>query len=164
MPRGALYGLIGPNGAGKTTVFNLLTGVYDRPTARCSSKAPASTEEAVQITRLGIARTFQNIRLFPDMTVLENVMTAHHLRSSTDARRRGARDAAASRGGARDATTSDGAAGDLRSRAVRRRDGDQPAVRQPAPTRDRAGAGDRPEAAAARRAGGRHESAGGASS
>lgn len=80
--RGALYGLIGPNGAGKTTVFNLLTGVYS-PTAgdilldgtRIDGKKPH------QITRLGIARTFQNIRLFPDLTVLENVMAARHLRS-----------------------------------------------------------------------------------
>jgi branched-chain amino acid transport system ATP-binding protein len=80
--RGALYGLIGPNGAGKTTVFNVLTGVYD-PTegevvfdgTRIDGRKP------VQITERGIARTFQNIRLFTDMTVLENVMTACHLRS-----------------------------------------------------------------------------------
>ena len=82
VPPQALYGLIGPNGAGKTTVFNVLTGVY-RPTegeiefdgARIERKKP------FEITRLGAARTFQNIRLFADMTVLENVMTAHHLRS-----------------------------------------------------------------------------------
>ena len=80
--RGALYGLIGPNGAGKTTVFNLLTGVYDLTEGemhfdgtRIDGKKP------YEITKLGVARTFQNIRLFPDMTVLENVMTAHHLRS-----------------------------------------------------------------------------------
>src|SRR5687767_15932797 len=79
--RGALYGLIGPNGAGKTTVFNLLTGVYD-PTdgemlfqgARIEGRKPH------EITRLGIARTFQNIRLFPDLSVLENVMAARYLR------------------------------------------------------------------------------------
>ncbi len=82
VPRQALYGLIGPNGAGKTTVFNVLTGVY-RPTegeiefdgTRIEGKTP------FEITRLGAARTFQNVRLFADMTVLENVMTAHHLRS-----------------------------------------------------------------------------------
>ena len=82
VPAQALYGLIGPNGAGKTTVFNVLTGVYC-PTegeiefdgARIDRKKP------FEITRLGAARTFQNIRLFADMTVLENVMTAHHLRS-----------------------------------------------------------------------------------
>jgi branched-chain amino acid transport system ATP-binding protein len=80
--RGALYGLIGPNGAGKTTIFNVLTGVYD-PTegevvfdgTRIDGRKP------FQITERGIARTFQNIRLFTDMTVLENVMTACHLRS-----------------------------------------------------------------------------------
>ena len=80
--RGALYGLIGPNGAGKTTVFNVLTGVY-RPTegeiqfngTRVEGKKP------YEITKLGVARTFQNIRLFADMTVLQNVMTAHHLRA-----------------------------------------------------------------------------------
>jgi branched-chain amino acid transport system ATP-binding protein len=82
IPRGALYGLIGPNGAGKTTVFNLLTGQYE-PTegeilfegVRVDGRKP------YQIAALGIARTFQNIRLFPDMTVLENVMAAQHLRS-----------------------------------------------------------------------------------
>jgi branched-chain amino acid transport system ATP-binding protein len=80
--RGALYGLIGPNGAGKTTIFNLLTGVYD-PTegeivfdgVRIEGRKP------YEITRLGLARTFQNIRLFSDLTVLENVMSARHLRS-----------------------------------------------------------------------------------
>jgi branched-chain amino acid transport system ATP-binding protein len=80
--RGALYGLIGPNGSGKTTIFNVLTGVYD-PTegeiefdgARIEGKAP------YEIAERGIARTFQNVRLFSDMTVLENVMTAHHLRT-----------------------------------------------------------------------------------
>jgi len=79
---GTLYGLIGPNGAGKTTVFNVLTGVYS-PTEgeirfgsqRIDGKPPFAVTEA------GIARTFQNIRLFSDMSVLENVMTARHLRA-----------------------------------------------------------------------------------
>ncbi len=77
--RGEIFGLIGPNGAGKTTVFNLLTGVYE-PTSgdifidgtRINGKRP------YQISRLGVSRTFQNIRLFPSMTVLENVITACH--------------------------------------------------------------------------------------
>lgn len=77
-----LYGLIGPNGAGKTTVFNMLTGVYT-PT---DGSIMLDGEEIVgkpahKIARLGIARTFQNIRLFKEMTVKENVMIAldvHH--------------------------------------------------------------------------------------
>jgi branched-chain amino acid transport system ATP-binding protein len=76
---GEIYGLIGPNGAGKTTVFNLLTGVY-KPTSgeiffqgqRVDGLRP------YQISRRGVSRTFQNIRLFPGMSVLENVMTACH--------------------------------------------------------------------------------------
>jgi len=79
---GTLYGLIGPNGAGKTTVFNLLTGVYAPSEGdiwfdgrRMHGQRPW------QIATHGIARTFQNIRLFADMTVLENVMTAQHLRT-----------------------------------------------------------------------------------
>ncbi len=78
---GNLYGLIGPNGAGKTTVFNVVTGVYT-PT---SGSVRFDGEEiggrrSGRITRCGIARTFQNIRLFGDMTVLENVKVAFHCR------------------------------------------------------------------------------------
>jgi branched-chain amino acid transport system ATP-binding protein len=76
---GEIYGLIGPNGAGKTTIFNLLTGVY-KPTSgeiyfqgkRIDGLKP------YEISRRGVSRTFQNIRLFPSMSVLENVMTACH--------------------------------------------------------------------------------------
>ena len=84
----ALEGLIGPNGAGKTTVFNLITGVYE-PTAgsialggqSIAGRAPS------QIARRGIARTFQNIRLFANLSVVENVRIACQLRSpSTRAR------------------------------------------------------------------------------
>ncbi|UXA10684.1 ABC transporter ATP-binding protein [Mycobacterium sp. SMC-8] len=81
--RGEILGLIGPNGAGKTTCFNAITGVY-RPTSG-SVAFDGSTIGRIkrhQITRLGIARTFQNIRLFGEMTALENVMVG------TDARHR----------------------------------------------------------------------------
>jgi branched-chain amino acid transport system ATP-binding protein len=80
--QGVLYGLIGPNGAGKTTIFNVLTGVYE-PTEGEVHLAGERIDgkEPYEIARLGVARTFQNIRLFSDMTVLENVMTARHLRS-----------------------------------------------------------------------------------
>jgi branched-chain amino acid transport system ATP-binding protein len=80
---GALYGLIGPNGAGKTTVFNLLTGVYAATDGDIYfDGAKIGGRRPYQITTRGIARTFQNIRLFSDMTALENVMAACHVRSS----------------------------------------------------------------------------------
>ena len=79
LEQGDLYGLIGPNGAGKTTVFNMLTGVY-KPTRgqffldgeNLTGKSPA------QISRKGIARTFQNIRLFKNLSVLDNVKVGLH--------------------------------------------------------------------------------------
>jgi len=82
VPPGCLYGLIGPNGAGKTTVFNVLTGVY-WPTEGQIEFNGVHVEgmKPYEITKLGVARTFQNIRLFADMSVLQNVMTAHHLRT-----------------------------------------------------------------------------------
>jgi branched-chain amino acid transport system ATP-binding protein len=77
--RGQIYGLIGPNGAGKTTVFNLLTGVY-RPTSGEIYFQGQRIDglRSYEISRRGVSRTFQNIRLFPSMSVLENVMTACH--------------------------------------------------------------------------------------
>ena len=77
--KGMLYGLIGPNGAGKTTVFNMLTGVY-RPnngTIKLDGENLVGKSPA-QICQTGVARTFQNIRLFKNMTVLDNVKVALH--------------------------------------------------------------------------------------
>lgn len=76
---GQLYGLIGPNGAGKTTVFNLLTGVYQPTTGtiKINGKNVVGKSPS-EICQAGIARTFQNIRLFKKMTVLDNVKTAFH--------------------------------------------------------------------------------------
>ena len=80
--QGELVGLIGPNGAGKTTVFNMLTGVY-RPTEGDISFQGNSLvgKKPFEINRLGLARTFQNIRLFKTLTVLENVLIASHMQS-----------------------------------------------------------------------------------
>jgi len=78
--KGEIYGLIGPNGAGKTTIFNLLTGVY-KPTSGTIHFRGQRIDglRPYQIAAKGISRTFQNIRLFPSMSVLENVMTACHI-------------------------------------------------------------------------------------
>jgi len=84
VPRGYIMGLIGPNGAGKTTVFNCITGFYKPTAGRIAlsrSDRPALALESVsghRIARAGIARTFQNIRLFPRMTALENLLIARH--------------------------------------------------------------------------------------
>ena len=80
--KGQLYGLIGPNGAGKTTIFNLLTGVY-KPDAGSIELAGVNItgKKTTEINQAGIARTFQNIRLFGALTVFENVLIAKHMRA-----------------------------------------------------------------------------------
>ena len=77
--KGQLYGLIGPNGAGKTTVFNLLTGVY-KPTEGIVTLngVDITAKKTIDLNKAGIARTFQNIRLFKDLSVLDNVKAALH--------------------------------------------------------------------------------------
>jgi branched-chain amino acid transport system ATP-binding protein len=85
VPKGCIFGLIGPNGAGKTTLFNVITGVYapDGGTIRFDG-ASIGGESPARVALRGIARTFQNIRLFRAMTVEENVMVAgHHLHRSS---------------------------------------------------------------------------------
>src|SRR5689334_19224438 len=82
IPRGGLYGLIGPNGAGKTTVFNLLTGVYEAQTGTIELAGKRLNGlKPYQRAAAGLARTFQNIRLFKDLSVLDNVRIACHLRA-----------------------------------------------------------------------------------
>ena len=77
--KGQLYGLIGPNGAGKTTVFNLLTGVYKPNEGIVTLDGKNITgRKTIEINKAGIARTFQNIRLFKDLTVLDNVKAGLH--------------------------------------------------------------------------------------
>ena len=79
LDRGELVGLIGPNGAGKTTAFNMLTGVYQPTTGSITFEGESIVGlKPYQVTQRGIARTFQNIRLFSELTVLENVKIAFH--------------------------------------------------------------------------------------
>ncbi len=82
--RGQVYGLIGPNGAGKTTFFNVLTGLYtpDSGSFELAGK-PYQPTAVHEVAKAGIARTFQNIRLFSEMTALENVMVGRHIRTGS---------------------------------------------------------------------------------
>ncbi len=80
--KGQIYGLIGPNGAGKTTFFNVLTGLYTPDSGSFELGGKTYKPSAVhEVAKAGIARTFQNIRLFAEMTALENVMVGRHIRT-----------------------------------------------------------------------------------
>ena len=161
IPQGSIVSLIGPNGAGKTTFFNILTGVY-KPTAGgvIFDGATISGLPPHKVTALGMARTFQNIRLFHNMTALENVLVAMHSRIKggvwrsifrTPALKReeqGARDRA------RELLAFSGLPGS------RRRVREEPPVRRPAPPGGGACARLGAAAPAARRAVGRHEPGG----
>ena len=81
--RGEIYGLIGPNGAGKTTLFNVLTGIYDADGGTFAFDGkPLMGLQPHQVAERGIARTFQNIRLFANLSALENVMIGRHVRTT----------------------------------------------------------------------------------
>ena len=82
--QGQVYGLIGPNGAGKTTFFNVITGLYTPDAGSFElGGAPYKPTAVHEVAKAGIARTFQNIRLFAEMTALENVMVGRHVRSKS---------------------------------------------------------------------------------
>ena len=81
---GQVYGLIGPNGAGKTTFFNVITGLYTPDSGSFKlGGLPYKPSAVHEVAKAGIARTFQNIRLFADMTALENVMVGRHVRTAS---------------------------------------------------------------------------------
>lgn len=81
---GQVYGLIGPNGAGKTTFFNVITGLYTPDSGSFElAGQPYQPSSVHEVAKAGIARTFQNIRLFAEMTALENVMVGRHVRSGS---------------------------------------------------------------------------------
>ncbi|MEB8339473.1 ABC transporter ATP-binding protein [Streptomyces endophyticus] len=79
--QGEIVGLIGPNGAGKTTFFNCLTGLYTPTEGQVSYQGKVLPAQSHLVTQAGVARTFQNIRLFANMTVLENVLVGRHTRT-----------------------------------------------------------------------------------
>ena len=159
---GSIVSIIGPNGAGKTTFFNMLTGLYRPTSGRIYFDGRDVTRARPdKITAGGVARTFQNIRLFGAMTALENVMVGRHARMKTGLIgsigrppwvRREERDV---RQAAADMLSYVG----LQSSPLRQ-PRDQSLLRRPAPSRDRPGTRLRAEAAAARRADRRHEPAG----
>ena len=153
--------MIGPNGAGKTTVFNVITGVYQPSSGESGSPGQSIAGQAPHvIARLGIARTFQSLRLFMNMSVIENVMAATYGGTKAHAVGVGAAAAPGPARGARGPRAGRGRAVVLRPAARRIPLG--PArvlavVREPAAAGDRPGAGDPAQAAAARRAGRRDE-------
>ena len=125
---GEIVSVIGPNGAGKTTVFNLITGVYEPDAGEFAARRArrSSASPPHKITRRGVARTFQTLRLFLNMSVKENVMAAAYGRTKAGALRVGAAHAAAAPRGARDPRARRGEAVVLRPAAAGYR-WDQPA-------------------------------------
>jgi branched-chain amino acid transport system ATP-binding protein len=80
LAEGEIIGLIGPNGAGKTTLFNCLTGLYTPTSGSVAMRGAPLPQDPARVTERGVARTFQNIRLFPSMTAEENVLVGRHVR------------------------------------------------------------------------------------
>ena len=155
---GELIGLIGPNGAGKTTVFNLITNAYQATSGDILLEGKSIRGLSPdKICRLGISRTFQNIRLFPHMTAYENVELGLHAQPHYSLFESFVRTPRAARAEREARETGPRAAGDGQPGRARQRHGGQPALRPPAPPRDRPRHGRRSEDPAPGRTGRRHE-------
>ncbi len=162
--RGEIVSVIGPNGAGKSTLFNVITGIYqpDAGDIRYGSVSIVGLRPH-QVVKLGVARTFQNVRLFANMTILENAMVGQHCRSRGGRLRVDPSHARDPRRGGADPGARERGAQLLRQATVRISTGAArllALVRQPPPPGDGSCARDGPAAAAARRADGRDEPAG----
>lgn len=146
-----IFGLIGPNGAGKTTLFNVITANY-KPTSGSVTLAGTSLKglKPNQVVNAGIARTFQNIRLFNSMTVLENVMVGLDRASRYSLLEAAPAYWSLLSGRAGGESQSDGHPGGYRHRPLRPYAGHKPKLWQPAQSGDRPRAGHRAEAAPAR--------------
>ena len=159
LAEGEIIGLIGPNGAGKTTLFNCLTGLYAPTSGAVSMRGKTLPQDPAKVTEQGVARTFQNIRLFPSMTAQENVLVGRHVRMRQSPLssllhgpgfRRSEAEAAER---TESCWSSSGSRGSPTSWPAT-------SLRRPAPAGDRPGAGHGPVGAAARRADRRNERAG----
>ena len=152
VPAQSIVSLIGPNGAGKTTLFNMLTGLYKPSTGRILlGQREITRMRPDRITALGVARTFQNIRLFGAMTAVENVMIGRHSQMRAGLVGSILRAAARAARGASDPRARPGAPGLRRAAQDRHGPALHPTLlRRPAPRRDRPRAGVQPDAAAAR--------------
>ena len=163
VPAGGVVAVIGPNGSGKSTLFNVITGLVAGDRRRSGSAARiCSACSRTRCSNCGVARTFQNIRLFPNLTVLENVLIGRHARlhaGPVGAVLRTAGTRSDEEAAARNARSTSSAVRQPAA-AARRPGGLGPVLRQPPPRRDRPRAGLAPEAAAARRADRRHEPGG----
>ena len=160
---GTIHGLIGPNGAGKTTLINILSGLLPPSAGRMSYKNYDLHRLAVhQMAAIGIARTFQNIRLFPHMTCMENVQAGQHLTSRRSLFPRLLQLPSARREDRQPSRTCHADAWPSRAWTDKATlSVTQPVVRRTPSPRDRQGPFPQPEPVASRRAGGRYAPGGG---